>query len=113
MANTKKIEENIKDKDLIDELGLSKLPKKDKDEIYQRMVELLSQRILLKSMDELSKEDKDRLVEMIEKGTKQAEVQNFMSKKIPNMDKLIEDETVLFKKQMIEDKDYLMTLRGK
>lgn len=114
MANAnKKIKDFIDQKDIIEELGLSNLPSIQKEEIFEKMMDLLMKRVLIRATDELSGDDKKVLIDMAERDAKPDEVEDFVSKKIPSMEEIIKEETESFKKQMIEDKDYLLTIHEK
>lgn len=81
---------------LIEALGLDKLPESKRNEILERATKLIFQGIMFKAIPSLSEEDQNelnRLLDEVEKGGDDSKAWGFLQYKIDGFNKIIEEET--------------------
>lgn len=96
----KKTRKEFIDENIIELLGLQALPYEKKARLLEQMSNLIERRIMLRIMDELKDEDKDKMVE-IEKDSEK--IANFLAEKVPNLEDLIKEEILKVKKELYEN----------
>lgn len=91
-------------KDLLDILGLEKLPTKEQEEILGRISNLIFQGILTRAIQELSDEERDTLDEVLKKQEEDPNSEAlyaYLKGKIPHLDKVVAEEIEEFKEEFI------------
>ncbi len=88
-------------KDLLDELGLSDLSQKKKEELAIKMTEIILKRIFLETMEKLNEESKSEYAKLIKKKADLSQLENFLKSKIKNYDAEIQKIIDDFKKEMM------------
>ncbi len=84
---------------IIQLLGLEALPDDRKAAILDQTSDLIQRRIMLRVMDELKDEDKDKMLE-IEKDSES--LANFMADKVPNLEKITQEVVLEVKKELFD-----------
>lgn len=97
----------ILEKDIIDLLGLKKLPAEQQTKLTARMAEVILDRITLRILDELSEEDKAGLDLLLQKKAKPQEIDAFLAKKVKNLDEIRTAEILRFKQDIVQDTEHL------
>lgn len=96
---TKKSQDKIKE-EIMQDLGLEKLPKKKQDDILVKMGEVILKKIFIETVDRLSDEDRKVFEDML-KGSKKAEdIEVFLNEKIDDYDKMVEGIITELKEEM-------------
>lgn len=85
---------------VIEELGLSGLPRDKQDELLIKMTEAVLKRIFADSLSRLSEEDQDEYLKMIDAQADQEKIEEFLKSKISNYDELVRKAIVEFKEEM-------------
>lgn len=86
---------------IIEELGLAELPQEKQEELLVKIGEVVMKRIYLETMENLEKEDQEKLVDMMEKNPDGIEA--FLKEKIPNYDEFVKKIVDEFKTELKED----------
>jgi hypothetical protein len=90
--------QDLLSQNIIAALGLESLPNEEKAEMLQKMSDLVMRRVMLRVMDELSDED----VAALPKETEGPEaILAFVAEKVPGFDKIMEEEVVKLKQEML------------
>lgn len=98
MENTNVLQQNI-----VTSLGLDSLPEDEQVRILDEIGRVIHQRVVLRVLDELSDEDKNTFDELLGKrGNNQNIIALFLKEKLPNLDRIVEEETAGFKAQAQE-----------
>jgi hypothetical protein len=90
-----------KEIDIIKELGLESLPIEKQEEMLERMSKVVNERIILRTLDQLSEEDAKLINANLVSGDTE-EAMRLMDEKIPNFDKVISEEIVKFQEEMLK-----------
>jgi hypothetical protein len=85
-------------------LGLESLPEEDKDQLTSGVVQLLSDRIILKIIQILTPEEREELGKLTDKGDEK-EIADFIKKTIPGIDSIAHSEYESIKSEMVLEKD--------
>ncbi|MFH1838018.1 MAG: DUF5663 domain-containing protein [Candidatus Kuenenbacteria bacterium] len=88
---------------LIKVLGIEDLPEERKLALIEKMTEVIQKRLLVRITEELKEEDKDEFIKISEEKNEKALIV-FLQTKISNLDKIILEEIVKFKQELIEHK---------
>jgi len=86
---------------MIKVLGLGGLSKEKQYEIIEEMSEIISDRVLLKVMDKISKDDAIKVNKMIESNDLSG-VDEFLDSKVPDFSNILQEELNIFKEEMIK-----------
>jgi hypothetical protein len=96
------ISQNLRD-DFIKILGLDNLPPDLKTEILLGLEKIISQRIFLRVLDELSEKDKEEFDRFLaKKGNQSEEILKFLEKKIPHLNQIVKEEIESTMKESVE-----------
>jgi len=82
-------------------LNLEHLPEPERTALIEKMVDVVQQRVMLKVLDSVGADKRDAFVQVVDSGTDN-EVQDFLSKNVPNFLDILQDEIVGLKKEMVE-----------
>lgn len=89
--------------DLIKELGLDTLSQNQQEELLLQVGEVIQQRIILRIVDEMKDEDKDRFTALLDKSDENPdEVEEFLKEKVPNLDQISVEEIGRYKGELLE-----------
>lgn len=88
---------------IVDELGLGDLPEERKAQILVDLLELVLKRLYMETMDKLTKEDQQELMNMLEKKADQEKVETFLRSKITNYDEFVKKVVSELKDELKED----------
>jgi hypothetical protein len=87
-------------KKIIDELGLSALPKEKQDELMAKMGEVIMKRIYLETMESLGEVDREKLMKMLDAETEPEKIEEFIKGKINNYEEIVRKIIDDFKEEM-------------
>jgi len=92
--------QEILKKNIIEDLGLDKLPQKDQEEMLLMIGRLIFQGVIIRVMSLLSEKDKDDFDKLLsEKIEDEEAVLKFLESCVPNLNEIINDEVSSFKKE--------------
>ena len=92
--------QEILKKNIIEDLGLDKLPQKDQEEMLLMIGRLIFQGVIIRVMSLLSEKDKDDFDKLLsEKIEDEEAVLKFLESCVPNLNEIINDEVASFKKE--------------
>ncbi len=84
---------NLAQENLIARLGLSALPQKEQDEVAEKFSGVLFQAVMLKSLQSLDEEQKDRLEKVMSKNPEDLDaMMKFFEQEVPNFSELVGNE---------------------
>lgn len=87
-------------KNIIEDLGLDKLPQKDQEEMLLMIGRLIFQGVIIRVMSLLSEKDKDDFDKLLsEKIEDEEAVLKFLESRVPNLNEIINDEVASFKQE--------------
>lgn len=89
------------DQDILETIGGKDLSQEKKEELYARMAETIQNRAIARIYDQLSKEDGKELDRLIE-ANDQKQVDSFLQSKSIDLTKMLLEEAVVYKTEMIE-----------
>lgn len=96
--NKKFLEQNITDL-----IGLDSLSPEKRAELLESASQVIFQAIVLRLADVLNEEDVAQLGELFEKsGRDDEELLNFLKERVPNIDEIINEEIISFKKEAVD-----------
>jgi hypothetical protein len=95
MANQNQLQQTI-----IDELGMSELPKEKQEQLLSQMTEVVLQRIFIETMQKLSTLDQEEYAKMVENKATPDEVEAYLRVKIADYDGMIKSVIDDFKSEM-------------
>ncbi|MFA5925732.1 MAG: DUF5663 domain-containing protein [Parcubacteria group bacterium] len=93
---------SILKKNLIDELGLGALPQEKQDELIAKMGEVITKKIYLETMENLSETDKEELVKMLDAEAESEKIEEFLKGKIENYEEIVKKIIDDFKEEIKE-----------
>jgi len=94
--------EQLFDENFIKELGLDKLPEKERDEIISSLLEIFSKRLFIRLIKNLNQEQAEKLNKIMEDENNVFSVIEFLAKNVPDYDLIVEDEIKAFKTEAID-----------
>jgi hypothetical protein len=93
----------ILQKNIIKELGLDKLPEKEQEETLLNMGKIIFQSVLIRTMEELDDKGKDEFEKILsEKSNNEEAIMSFLCSKLPNLNKIVDDEVSKFKQESVD-----------
>ena len=88
---------------IIKDLGLDRFPPERQEEMLLMIGKLIYQGVIIRVMGLLSEKDKEDFDQLLmEKVEDEDAVLKFLETKIPNLDELVKEEVVAFKKESID-----------
>jgi hypothetical protein len=78
-------------------LELENLPLEERQEVILRVGALIYQNVLMRAMEIMTEKDKDEFEEMLDKNAGPEDIFSFLSERVKNFEKIIEEEAVKFK----------------
>lgn len=88
---------------IIEALGLDKLPAEEQAEILMDMSRIVYQNIMLRVINEIKEEDKDEVDAFLEKNADNQEaVYEFFKSKVPNIDEIAKEEVEKLQKDNLD-----------
>ena len=101
--------DDILKQNIIKDLGMDQLPPEKQEEMLLTIGRLIFQGVIIRVMSLLSEKDKDEFDKLLtEKIEDEEAVLNFLKSKIPNLEELINEEVVSFKKGSV---DFMQSLK--
>lgn len=91
-------------KTLLDELGLSDLPRDKKEQLVIKMTEVILKRIFLETMERLDDEGRNEYEKLVKGNAAPDQVEEFLKSRISNYDEVIQKVVDDFKKEMVSEK---------
>ena len=88
---------------IIEELGLGDLPEERKAQILVDLLELVLKRLYMETMDKLTKEEQQELMNMLEEKADQEKVESFLRSKITDYDEFVKKVVSELKDELKED----------
>ena len=88
---------------IIDLLGLNNLPEERKRAMIERMEDTVQSRIAERVNDLLSKKQRKEFDKLLSRNAPQEEVNGFLTKNIGNVEVIAAEETIRFKREMVEE----------
>ena len=96
------LKDNIKNAqiDLITELGIDKLPEKQRQELFAQIAEVLQQRIVLRLIEEMPEDKKEEFGKVLAENKDNPEpIEKFLGETLPNVEELVLDEIGKYKQE--------------
>jgi hypothetical protein len=90
----------IFDQDLLDLMGASNMPPEQKADLYEKISNTIQDRVLLRVDDALDEDGRKQFGQIIDTGD-QAKTNEFLTSKGLNIPKLLIEEAVLYKLEMM------------
>lgn len=101
---TPKKDAGLLDQDVLVGMGLGDLPDKEKEELTDAMISAVQGRIVARCMRKLSPEEIADLDGMMDAPDENKDaVMAFLQAKIPDLDEVMKEEAMDFKRKMLED----------
>jgi vacuolar-type H+-ATPase subunit C/Vma6 len=88
---------------IVDELGLGDLPEERKAQILVDLLELVLKRLYMETMDRLTKEEQQELMNMLEEKADQENVEAFLRGKVSDYDEFVKKVVSELKDELKED----------
>jgi hypothetical protein len=89
--------------DVVKALGLDALPPEKREEMLLRIGKIIYQRVIMRVVNEMSEKDKTEFDELLgEKHDDEEAILKFLREKVPNLDQIVEEEMIGFKKESQE-----------
>ncbi len=89
-------------KDVVKEWGLQSRPKEKQEEMVERIGRMIYQAILVRSLDILSEKEQNEFDDLLDNNTTTPQdVVTFLKSKIPTFDKLVEEEKMALKRDVL------------
>lgn len=88
---------------IVDELGLGDLPEERKAQILVDLLELVLKRLYMETMDKLTKEEQQELMNMLEEKADQEKIESFLRSKITDYDEFVKKVVSELKDELKED----------
>lgn len=93
----------ILQKNIINDLGLDKLPAKEQEEALLSIGRIIFQSVLIRTMEELDEAGKDEFEKILsEKPNDEEAILSFLQKKIPNLNEIVNEEVAKFKQDSVD-----------
>ncbi len=86
--------------DLFKELGLENIPAEQKMALGEEMIKTVWQMILVRILETLSDEKKDKLYDLMNAGEPEA-VNEYLKAEIPDYDNLVQEEIAKYKQMLV------------
>lgn len=102
-ANDAMDTKDLLETNMLDVLGLMKLPEPRKTELLTRMTEVIQDRISDRVLESLSAEDRSAFDQLLEHGAGEEDVNTFLNVKVPEYHQIAAEEIIRFKQQMLSD----------
>ncbi|TSA45945.1 hypothetical protein D4R51_01010 [bacterium] len=96
-------QETILQQTIVDELGLGDLPEERKAQILVDLLELVLKRLYMETMDKLTKEEQQELMNMLEEKADQEKIESFLRSKITDYDEFVKKVVSELKDELKED----------
>lgn len=87
-------------KSIMDELGLSDLPRNKQEQLLIKMTEVVLKRIFLETMEKLTEEGRKEYENLVENGASSRQMEEFLQSKIPNYEIMVQKVVDDFKEEM-------------
>lgn len=87
------------EQDMIEKLGLNKLPEDKKMEVVLNIGKIIQQNIVLRVINELDEKGKDDFDKLLGETNDQEKILEFLKEKISNLDGIINEEIEKIKKE--------------
>lgn len=91
--------QKVFEKDLMEIMGFSKLSDKEKTELYQKAIETIKNRLLIRIITILGENNKDEFFKSIDKGDEK-NIDDFLKSKNIDYQTLFTEEALLYKLEM-------------
>lgn len=92
---------------LIQILGLEDLPLEGQEQLAQEVEHILEVRVLNRAYDDLPDEKSELLNSFIEEGDPE-KVMTYLQDEVPNLTQLFEEEIMILKEELAEQKDQML-----
>jgi uncharacterized protein YaaW (UPF0174 family) len=87
-------------KSLLDELGLSGIPKEKQEQLVIKMTEVLLKRIFIETLEKLDDKSQEEYAEMVKNNPTPEELEKFLSIHISDYDEMVNKIIENFKEEM-------------
>lgn len=87
-------------KTLLDELGLSDIPKEKQEQLVVKMTEVLLKRIFMETLEKLDEKSQEEYAELAKNNPTSEELEKFLSSRISDYDEMINKIIENFKAEM-------------
>ncbi len=87
---------------IIEEFGISTLPKEKQEEIVARIGGIIYQAVLMRVLDQMTESEQDEFDALLEKGALPEETFSFLKEKVPAIEQIIKEESDAFKKETMD-----------
>jgi hypothetical protein len=89
-------------KRIFDDLELTDLSEKEKDDILQRIGRVIFEMALIRILDEMDDGTAKEFEQFLEKNQKPEDILKFLKEKVPNLEEILEDEARKFKTETFD-----------
>lgn len=100
---TKNDQDNYKqiiEEDILKLLGLDDASDEKKDELYQKMLSTIQNRVVARLLDELDEESREKFKKLLDKNDEK-EIKTFLQTKDIDMNELMAQETLIYKTEIV------------
>jgi len=94
--------EDLVEKDILTLMGLNNLSDEEKTDILGKLVDTLNQKIIFRLVLDLTGSNREEFERLLSKKANPEEIALFLQNKVPNIDDIITEEVISFKKQMTD-----------
>lgn len=95
--------EDILKQNLIKNLGIGVLAKKEQEEVLLRIGKIIFQSVLIRVMERLNSKEKDQFMRLLtEKPDDEKGILDFLKSKIPDFNEIVNEEVASFKKESLD-----------
>jgi len=83
-------------------LDLEKLSETEREEILMKIGSIIFQNVLMRALETITENEQNEFDAILDKNGSPEEIFQFLSKKISNFDKIVEEEALKFKNKSID-----------
>ncbi len=102
-----KINEELLKADVFKLIGLEDIAQDKKEELAQKMADVIQTKVALRVDNQLSEKDQKAFDKLLADDPSEEEVGKFLNEKVENFSEILEEEIIHFKETLMEDADNL------
>lgn len=100
-----KIEQEVLKANIFDLIGLKNISQEKKQDLLEKMMDVVSSRISLRIANEFSADVKKDFDKLLDNNPSEEEVGKFLEEKVPNFADILAEEVSIFKQGLMRDID--------
>jgi len=101
MTTLKLTDQELLEKDIIELMGLDKLPEQEKKDLLTKLIDNANRRIVMAVMTHLTPEHKENINELVANNKTDQDIYNYIESVVPNLPEIATEEIVKFKKEVV------------